>query len=387
MDKTNNRLREIFNLYADQKASEEEKYELWDYVNDPVFANEIEELISNDYKRPHQECGLTEYQKSAVLRNVFQHQTHIKRTKVRLWSIITAAASVLLVASIGFYFYVAYPTTDLKIDYVNDIAPGKNKATLTLASGEKIPIDELKPGKIATQSGVRIFKNKDGQIIYEIADNGSGKLEYNTLTTIRGEQMQVRLPDGSLVFLNAASSLKYPTSFNNLKDRRVELSGEGYFEISKDKTHPFIIKTAKQKVEVLGTHFNINAYADEPALRTTLLEGSIKLSTADTWKILKPNEQATVSNNGVTVQEVDPSETVSWKNNEFLFKNDDFRTNMRKIARWYNVDIVYESDAPENFRFGGFLSRTRNLSTVLRLMEKTGIVRFRIDGRKVYVSK
>lgn len=387
MDKTNNRLREIFNLYANKMASEDEKNELWDYINDPIFANEIDELIGGDYERPHQEDGLSDHQKSIVLQNVLSHKVNTIPKSKHLWSRMVAAASVIVVVGLGLYFYRSHSGNEQQTSYAHDIAPGKNKATLTLANGQKILIDEARAGNIASQSGVRISKTADGQIIYEITASKSGKLEYNTLTTTRGEQTQVRLPDGSIVFLNAASSLKYPTSFIHLKERRVDLSGEGYFEISKDKAHPFIVKTAKQEVEVLGTHFNINAYEDEPAVKTTLLEGSIKLSTKGHWKVLKPNEQATLSNNGIDVQQADTEETVAWKNNEFLFKNDDFRTNMRKIARWYNVEVVYASNVPENFRFGGFLSRSRNLSEVLRLMEKTGTVHFQIEGRKVHVSK
>lgn len=387
MDKNNKRLREIFNLYADKVASEEEKNELWDYINDPVFANEIDELIGHDYERSHQEQGLNNHQKSTILHNVLSYKVDRIPKPSYFWPRIVAAASIVIVVGLGFYFYQSHFKNDRQTDYANDIAPGKNKATLTLANGEKILINEANAGNIANQSGVLISKTADGQIIYKISNLQSGKLEYNTLTTTRGEQARVLLPDGSLVFLNAASSLKYPTSFSSLKDRRVELSGEGYFEISKDKTHPFIVKTAKQEVEVLGTHFNINAYTDEPAVKTTLLEGSIKLSTIDAWKILKPNEQAMLKDNGIEIQQVDTEEFIAWKNDEFLFKNDDFRTNMRKIARWYDVQVVYEANAPEDFRFGGFLSRSRNLSAVLRLMEKTGIVHFRISDRKVYVSK
>lgn len=387
MNKTNRRLQELFNRYADKTASGEEKQELWDYINDPVFSNEIDALIGQDYERPHQEKGMNDQQRVAVLKNVLGTGTFIKPASSPLWPRLIAAASILIIIGIGLYFYKTNEQSTQETAYRQDVSPGKNKATLTLANGEKISITDVNTGNIASQSGVQISKSPDGQIIYEINSKNSGKLEFNTLTTARGEQARLRLPDGSVVYLNAASSLKYPTSFASLKHRSVELSGEGYFEISKDKLHPFIVRSAKQEVEVLGTHFNINAYSDERALKTTLLEGSIRLTSMDRSEILKPNEQAILINNQITVNEVDPDETVAWKNNEFLFKNDDFKANMRKIARWYDVDVIYEANAPENFRFGGFLSRSRNLSAVLRLMEKTGAVHFRIDGKKVYVSK
>lgn len=387
MNKTNHRLRELFTRYADKTASGEEKQELWDYINDPVFSNEIDALIGQDYERLHQEKGMSDQQKMFVLQNVFGTGITIKPASTPLWPRLIAAASILIIVGIGLYFYRTEQQNNLETAYRQDISPGKNKATLTLANGEKISINDVNTGNIASQSGVQISKSPDGQIIYEITNKNPGKLAFNTLTTTRGEQARLRLPDGSVVYLNAASSLKYPTSFANLKQRSVELSGEGYFEISKDKMHPFIVRSAKQEVEVLGTHFNINAYTDESALKTTLLEGSIKLTSMNRSEILKPNEQAILINNQITVNEVDPDETVAWKNNEFLFKNDDFKTNMRKIARWYDVEVIYEANAPDNFRFGGFLSRSRNLSAVLRLMEKTGAVHFRVDGRKVYVSK
>lgn len=387
MDKTNNRLREIFNRYTSKMASEEEKNELWDYINDPVFANEIDELIGEDYARPHQERGLSNQQKSAILQNVFKRKTQVRPTRASLWPRLIAAASILIIIGIGLYFYHADQKNEQETAYLQDVPAGKNKATLTLANGQKISINDADTGNIARQSGTQISKTADGQIIYKNLTHKSDQIEYNTLTTTRGEQTRLRLPDGSVVYLNAASSLKYPTSFANLKNRLVELSGEGYFEISKDKKHPFIVKSAKQEVEVLGTHFNINAYSDEAAVKTTLLEGSIRLAAINHSEILKPNEQAMLSNNRIAVNQIDPEETIAWKNNEFLFRNDDFKANMRKIARWYDVEVIYETNAPENFRFGGFLSRSRNLSVVLRLMEKTGAVHFRIDGRKVYVRK
>lgn len=387
MDKTNNRLREIFNRYTNKMASEEEKNELWDYINDPVFAHEIDELIGEDYERPNQEKGLSNQQKSAILQNVFNRTTQVRLTRAPFWPRLIAAASILIVIGIGFYFYHADQKSEQETAYRQDVPAGKNKATLTLANGQKVLINDADTGNIARQSGAQISKTADGQIIYENLNHKSDQIEYNTLTTTRGEQTRLRLPDGSVVCLNAASSLKYPTSFANLKNRLVELSGEGYFEISKDKKHPFIVKSAQQEVEVLGTHFNINAYSDEAAVKTTLLEGSIRLAAMNHSEILKPNEQAILSNNRIAVNQIDPEETIAWKNNEFLFRNDDFKANMRKIARWYDVEVIYEANAPENFRFGGFLSRSRNLSVVLRLMEKTGAVHFRIDGRKVYVSK
>ncbi|SFH51113.1 FecR family protein [Pedobacter insulae] len=329
----------------------------------------------------------------AIYRNVIQRaELQKKPVKVmKLWPRVAVAAAVLLAFMVGGYFYY-----DSKIQptetgaYQNDIAPGKNGATLTLANGQKIYVSDEKVGKLAQESGVSISKTADGQIIYEIASSPrNDAVQYNTLSTTRGEQFQVRLPDGTLVFLNAESSLKYPTSFAKLDQRQVTLTGEGYFEVAKDKAHPFIVKTSAQEVEVLGTHFNVNAYINEPSIKTTLVEGSVRISPSkENAKdlILKPGQQATLNNNALTVKEIDVERAVAWKNSTFSFENEDIKSIMRNVARWYNVEVVYEGDLPAE-RFGGGVSRFENVSHVLRILEKTGAVHFRIEGRKIIVSK
>ncbi|WP_431292934.1 FecR family protein [Pedobacter sp. P26] len=198
----------------------------------------------------------------------------------------------------------------------------------------------------------------------------------------------MRLPDGTIVFLNAESSLKYPVSFVEKGKRQVFLTGEGYFEVAKDRSHPFIVKTTRQEVQVLGTHFNINSYDDEAATTTTLLEGSVLVSNSNlVQKVLRPGEQSVLSSGRIQVAPADVEEAIDWKNGEFIFGGDNFRTVMRKIERWYNIEVIYEPSAPINLQLGGFSSRSRNISTVLKMIAKTGEVHFRIEGRKVFVSK
>ncbi len=309
---------------------------------------------------------------------------------IKLWKMVAAAAAILVV-SFGIWMYGDFgKTTQLSESYANDVYPGTTGATLTLADGSKISLAAASSGELAKQAGVIIRKSGDGSLSYEIKASDSPREDLgavNTLSTGNGETYSVKLPDGSLVQLNAASSLTYSANLLSGGKRIVSLSGEGYFQVAKDKLHPFIVKAAGQTVEVLGTQFNINSYRDEPLVKTTLLEGSIKLSAVGAERILKPNEQASSSGAGLTVQVVDTEEVAAWKNNEFLFRDDDFKANMRKIARWYDVEVVYEKDAPENFNIEGFSSRARNLSFILKMMEKTGKVHFRIEGKKVYVSK
>jgi transmembrane sensor len=318
---------------------------------------------------------------------------------IKLWPRI-AVASVVASMLIGVYFFRPSYNGEQNgkpTDVANNIDPGKNGATLTLANGQKIFINDALSGNIANQSGVNISKTKDGQIIYEVTDQATNKIEYNTLTTIPGQQTQIRLPDGSLVFLNAASSLKYPTSFVKAKKRQVSLSGEGYFEIAKDKIHPFVVATAKQEVEVLGTHFNINAYTDEKAVKTTLLEGSVKVVRLSavgaaaavnglTSQVLKPGQQSILDQNGIHLAEVSIDEAVAWQKGYFRFYDEDIASVMRKISRWYNIEVDYFGQLPA-VTFTARITKYSSIKEVLETLEKTKAVHFKIEGRKVIVSK
>lgn len=314
----------------------------------------------------------------------------VTKKSISLWPRIVAAASIVLVMGTALYYYVGSSREQVATEaFVNDVAPGKNGATLTLASGKKILINDAIAGEIASESGVRISKSKDGQILYVISaeQQENTTTGYNTLSTSRGQQSQVRLPDGTLVFLNAESSLTYPVSFASAAKRQVSLTGEGYFEVAKDKTHPFIVKTARQDVEVLGTHFNINAYAVERVVKTTLLEGSVRVSALGTSKVLKPDQQAVLASDGkINVSNADVSVAVAWKNDQFMFDSENIQAVMRMVERWYNVEIVYVGEITDE-KFWGGVSRFDNVSKVLKSLESTGKVHFKIQGRKIYVSK
>jgi transmembrane sensor len=215
-------------------------------------------------------------------------KAHLPRRSVRLWPRIVAAAAIAVVIFGAGLWYFGDKRISNDGQEIADVRPGKNGATLTLANGNKIYISDNKAGKLADESGVSISKTADGQIVYTVVNqDGQSSNAINTLQTSNGEQTQIRLPDGTVVYLNSASSLRYPASFTKLSKRTVELSGEGYFKVSKDKSHPFIVKTGKQDVEVLGTEFNINSYANEPVIRTTLLEGSVKVSGENNVAILQ----------------------------------------------------------------------------------------------------
>ena len=288
----------------------------------------------------------------------------------------------------------------------NDVLPGGNKATLTLADGTLVVLDETKDGEIADISGIRISKNKDDQIVYEISDaNPSSKgaaTKYNQISTPRGGQYQIILPDGTKVWLNAASSLKYPVQFTG-KSRIVELTGEAYFEVNSQllkngKKLPFIVKSLSQTIEVLGTHFNVNSYDDEDAIKTTLLEGIVRvfansnqnkelenLNEIDQNKgiILNPNQQSVLKRGRINVVKVDAEESVAWKKGYFSFKNADLSNVMRQLSRWYDVDVFYEGEIPSG-TYSGKVYRNMNISKVFEILAYTEL-NFRVEGKKIII--
>lgn len=301
-----------------------------------------------------------------------------------MWHRVAAAAVLLTGIGAGFYLYThRHPVMTVNELAAHDIMPGKNAATLTLSNGTKILLDDQVKGKVAEQAGVNVTKNKDGEIVYDdAAVSGSGEHVYNTLATSNGETYEVNLPDGSKVWLNAASSLRYAASFSGLAERKVTLTGEAYFEIANDAQHPFIVVANKQEVKVLGTHFNINSYNDEPIAKTTLLEGAVSVNDKI---ILKPGEEASLNRAGnMRVQGADVTMAVAWKNGKFYFKDVPLDAVMRQLSRWYNLEIEYEQ-TPTDDTFNGVIDRNASLSRILKILERGG-VRFQVQGRKVIVT-
>lgn len=314
---------------------------------------------------------------------------------------ISIAAIILLTITTGIYFYsnrnIIEPEHFAEIDVKNDIAPGYNKAILTLSDGSRISLDDAANGLLASQGNTAITKTENGQIVYE--KNNIDKTKFmsnrsviNTIQTPKGGKYQVRLPDGSKVWLNSASTLSYPTTFAG-NERKVQLEGEAYFEISPNKSVPFRVQSGNQIVEVLGTHFNINSYDDEDYVKTTLLEGSVKVilnskaNVVSNTKLLKPGEQSLTksSNSGIRIENADTEKAVAWKNGYFRFRNTPIREIMREIERWYDVELVYEGKMPTD-EFTGFISNDVKISAVLKIMEESGGVKFTVKGKKLKVK-
>ncbi len=299
-----------------------------------------------------------------------------------LWPRIISAAAIIIIISVGTLFYLDYikksKAKHAISEVKNDISPGGNIATLTLADGRKISLTDAENGQLAEQSGIKISKTADGQLVYSISntENSSPSLSYNTIETPPGGQYQIALPDGSKVWLNSASSLRYPVRFSG-NERRVEISGEAYFEVAHNSRMPFRVINSSQIVEVLGTHFNIMAYPDESSTNTTLLEGSVRIIKENKSKIISPGQQTRVKNGDIDVATVDVTQVTAWKEGYFMFKNEDIQSIMRQISRWYNLEVKYEGHIPEKV-FGGKISRSRNVSEVLEVLESTGSIRFKI---------
>lgn len=310
---------------------------------------------------------------------------------------LAIAASILLLAAFFTLFYrnstngnnhlITKRRKDLPVK--NDILPGGNKAVLTLSNGRTINLNDVKNGVLANQGKAVLKKSKDGQVIYE-TDEGKkasdGSTLYNTITIPKGGEFQAVLSDGTKVWLNSASSITFPAAFSTT-ERKVTVTGEVYFEVAHNKNLPFRVIAGKQTIEVLGTHFNINAYEDENTIKTTLIEGSVKVMADALSTMLKPEQQSTVARNKsepIAVRSVDTEDVLAWKNGNFQFEKAEIPLIMREAARWYDVDVKYEGKVPQR-KFTGSISRSVNLSELLKMLKYTGL-NFKIEGKTIIVT-
>jgi len=323
-----------------------------------------------------------------ITENTFAEIYELQEVRSFRWRRIAVAATILTILSTSAYFlFFAKPKAEIAQTeriYKNDIAPGGNKAILTLANGSTIILDSAHLGKLAQQGNAFIQKLDSGSLAYAVLAERPSAILYNTLTTPKGGQYHLKLPDGSLVWLNAASSIKYPVAFFGNR-RKVEITGEVYFEVAKNAKMPFQVAVKQLSVEVMGTHFNINAYDDEEKINTTLIEGAVKITKNNETKLLKPGEQAQVTASDIQiVEDVDIEKIVAWKDGKFIFSRDELPSIMRELKRWYDVEVEYKSSASAG-HFSGIISRNRNASQVLNMLKATGNIKFDIDGKKIIV--
>lgn len=307
----------------------------------------------------------------------------------RLWPRLAYIASALFLISIGTYIYMDRSLSNqhfiLNHSGASDIRPGSNKATLTLSDGKKILLDNTTQGLLTKEDKVSIRSTSQGALIYSALKNTDGRIYSHILETPRGGQYQVDLSDGTKVWLNASSTLTYPSVFKG-KERYVELTGEAYFEVAKDKNKPFKVKSGRQIIEVLGTHFNVFAYPDDKKIQTVLLEGSIKISKGNKTRLIRPGQLANTvdSSDVISAATADLEKSMAWKNNEFIFNGEDLESIMKSISRWYNIEIVYRGVSGKT-KYWGVVSRNQNLSAVLKMLQSTGKVSFTVEGRRVIV--
>lgn len=396
-------IKALFQHYLDNICTPDELDLLIDYFG-TASEQDLRELITRGLFEEDRGNALTPNHKKnlqLIYENINQNITenepeHIEITvdyKRSIWPRVAAVAAVLLVISSAIFFYTSYFTPrhpgvgqDFALPGKN-LKPGGNKAYLTLANGKKLSLTDAANGALAKEAGVEISKTSDGRVVYAMTGAAKGgNVALNTIETPRGGQYQVRLPDGSKVYLNAASKLTYPISFNGRKERIVELIGEAYFEVAKDKEHPFRVRTIGQEVEVLGTHFNMNAYPDEDATKTSLLEGRVKVSKNGRSALLKPGQEAVIisGKSSISVRNADVQAAVAWKNGLFSFKRAELKVVMRQIARWYDVEIVYQGDIPKT-AITGTIGRNLDASKALQIIENLG-VSFKIEGKKIIIN-
>jgi ferric-dicitrate binding protein FerR (iron transport regulator) len=391
------RLQYLFEKYLGNTCTVAELQEFWQLMgetpdNDPV-ATDIWQLWDTKAQQPVQvvDSGSNTYQRIQQQVAQWEKQQDAQTGpgtwyRSGWWKYAAAAVLILCMATTAYLVFNGRKITHERLVRLADthITPGGNKAILTLADGSVIALDEAANGALATDGSAHIEKLADGQISYHDGA-ATGPTGFNTIATPRGGQYQVILPDGTKAWLNAASSLRYPTAFTG-SERRIELTGEGYFEVAPNAAQPFYVTVNGMAVKVLGTHFNVSAYDDDDSMHTTLLEGAVEVEKGSGKQLLQPGQQAILKRNGTTIttRNVDTEAVVAWKNGVFTFDSD-LAAIMRQIARWYDVTVDFKGNVASK-SFTANIPRYRHISEVLTMLEYTKAVQFSIEGRKVTVA-
>lgn len=383
MTSSEDRLDYLYRQYIGKRCTQEEAAEFFAYVRDPAYREALEMLAERHLGNIEIPADLPVVDWEHMYRAIVPAGEK-KRTPV-FTLVRAAAAACILLAGIGLYFFLnrrgqreSAPVAAEKV-----VLPGSNKAVLVLADGRRITLDSAHTGELTKQGDVAVVNSGNGTLEYQGAASASAGVLYNTLATPRGGQYQLLLPDGTKVWLNAASSITYPTAFAG-NERVIQMTGEAYFEVVHDKRRPFRVKAGNQTIEDIGTHFNVNAYADEPSQVTTLLEGAVKIGS----HLLKPGEQAASANPGghlsggatteIIVSHGDPVKAVAWKNGFFDFSDASLPMVMRQLGRWYNVEVSFEGQIKER-QFSGMIGRSLTLGQVLRGLTREG-VHYRLEA-------
>ena len=386
-------LGQLIAKYMRNELNDQEKLQLDQWLLADARNQQLFKKLTDEHQLNNELETFSATNKTKAWQNIAKDTGFKRKSNNLRWIGYAAAVIVLVTLTVTLN---KRRTSDQPQNLANqhhDIQPGTNKAVLTLADGSTIVLDSAKHGQIASQQNVVIKEDENGKVVYEATGDVQNStapapaetIAMNTLATPRGGQYQVILPDGTRVWLNAASSLKYPTAFTG-NERRVELTGEAYFEVAKDPSKPFNVKTAGQTVTVLGTHFNINSYADEGATKTTLLEGSVRVTNNAGQSVkIKPGEQAINTLSNIDINEnTNLDEAVAWKNGKFVFSNTDLQTIMRQLSRWYDVDVEYQGKTAQK-HYMGRISRNVPVSQIFEILKTSGL-NFTINGRKIIVK-
>jgi ferric-dicitrate binding protein FerR (iron transport regulator) len=392
------RLAYLFRAYFNKTATAEERDELMVLLEQADNDTEIKDLLATGWEQQDSSISkvFSERTTAAMLSEILakakivQPSPVIKLQKkpVHRWHVAAAAVLFCAMAGAGFLWIARKPigTTIAKTKSnigPAAIVPGSNKAILTLSDGSAIALDSTRLGALASQGNAQVV-NANGTILsYHAGSKNDLQMVYNTLSTPGGGQYQLVLADGTKVWLNASSSIHFPSTFKG-KERNVAITGEAYFEVAKNASMPFTVTVKDVTVQVLGTHFDVMAYNDENSINTTLLEGSVRITKGSIHKMLVPGQQSRVDETGqIEIAAADVEEVTAWKNGLFQFNGYSIETIMRQISRWYDVEVVYEGEIPKG-HFSGIVNRSNNISQVLKIMEAGG-VGFRIGARKITV--
>lgn len=391
MDTT--RLEYLFDRFVNSSCSRAEEKEFMNLLDQKENEEAVKQLIDRYFSKGDVEQRIPESTSAIILKKIFENSESAVvplQKKVHNLSWMKVAAMIVLFLSATYVLIrnnANENSTDKKVAGITKpltVTPGGNHAVLTMADGTKILLDSLENGKI--QHGNLNISKKNGLLVFNAGSHNTiENLSYNTLSTPKGGQYKVILADGSEVWLNASSSLRFPTAFKGDK-REVELKGEGYFEVAKNKAKPFYVKVGGMSIKVLGTHFNVSAYSDNNAIKTSLLEGSVKITEGKTEGLLRPGEQGILIRNkeNLEIRKFDMEEVMAWKNGLFQFKGADIITIMNEISRWYDVDVIYSGKVPVR-HFEGKISREAALPEVLKILELSN-VKFKVEGKKIIVE-
>ena len=396
------RLSYLFKKYTENSCTAEERNEFIQMVKQEENTPELNSLISSAVNVAEAEHEINQEKADELFARVLNVTPDngaatifpLRKNKKIWWA---AAAIIILVLGSSVYYILNKNTTRQIVQnktihkpLKNDVAPGYKGAILTLSNGQQIILDSAGNGMLTAQGNTNILK-QNGKIVYDEQNISKSEVLYNTMTTPRGRQYSLVLADGTKVWLNAASSITFPTVFTG-NERRVQITGEAYFEVAPlipkggHGKMPFKVEVGQMEVKVLGTHFNIKAYDDESSIKTTLLEGSVRVTKENSDALLKPGQEAILDDQGdFKVTKANVEEAVAWKDRLFQFNNESIKSIMRQLSRWYDIEVVYQGNVADK-KFSGVMSQNTNLSQVLKMLQLTKSVHFKMEGTKVIVS-